>query len=108
MAAAHRPPWLDSAIASIPASAARRAAFSPGIPLVEVEVGRQRHVGDVGGRFFDSAEGEIDYGINRRVVGVSLDAFRRVPIRVAAVGGPHEVEPLPAALGGGVSHGRRH
>jgi lsr operon transcriptional repressor len=59
-------------------------------------------VGDIGGRFFDAAGLEIDNDINRKVIGLRLDEFRKIPIRVAAAGGPSKVEPLVAALRGGL------
>lgn len=59
-------------------------------------------VGDLGGRFFDAAGLEIESDINRRVIGLGLNEFRKIPIRVAAAGGPSKVEPLVAALRGGL------
>jgi DNA-binding transcriptional regulator LsrR (DeoR family) len=39
---------------------------------------------------------------DRQVIGLLLDAVGRIPIRVAAGGGPKKVEPLAAASGGGL------
>ncbi|SRR5579875_507023 len=59
-------------------------------------------VGDIGGRFFDARGQEIDSDINGRIIGLSLDAFRKIPSRVAAAGGPSKVGPLAAAMHGGL------
>jgi DNA-binding transcriptional regulator LsrR (DeoR family) len=59
-------------------------------------------VGDIGGRFFDKNGLEIEHDINRRVIGLALDEFRKIPVRVIAAGGPSKDESLAAALRGGL------
>jgi DNA-binding transcriptional regulator LsrR (DeoR family) len=59
-------------------------------------------VGDIGGRFFDKNGIEIEHDINRRVIGLALDEFRKIPVRVIAAGGPSKDESLAAALRGGL------
>jgi lsr operon transcriptional repressor len=58
--------------------------------------------GDIGGRFFDANGQEIEHDINSRVIGLGLDEFMKIPVRVVAAGGPSKVEPLVAALRGGL------
>jgi DNA-binding transcriptional regulator LsrR (DeoR family) len=58
--------------------------------------------GDLGGRFFDKNGVEIEHDINRRVIGLALDEFMKIPVRVIAAGGPSKAEPLAAALRGGL------
>jgi DNA-binding transcriptional regulator LsrR (DeoR family) len=59
-------------------------------------------VGDVGGRFFDKDGLEVGSDINRRVIGLGLEEFTKIPVRVVAAGGPSKVEPIAAALRGGL------
>lgn len=59
-------------------------------------------VGDVGARFFDVDGMPLDHNISRRVIGLSLDQFKKIPNRVVAAGGPTKAEPLQAALRGGI------
>ena len=58
--------------------------------------------GDIGGRFFDQNGLEIEHDINRRVIGLAIDEFMKIPVRVIAAGGPSKAEPLTAALKGGL------
>src|SRR5215472_12742433 len=59
-------------------------------------------VGDIGGRFFDRNGVQINHDINGRVVGIDLDDFVRIPVRVVAAAGPSKVEAIAAALRGGL------
>jgi lsr operon transcriptional repressor len=62
----------------------------------------QGMVGDIGGRFFDRTGSEIEHELNRRVIGLSLEEFRKIPVRLVAAGGPSKTEALTAALRGGL------
>lgn len=62
----------------------------------------QGMVGDIGGRFFDQNGSEIEHELNRRVIGLSLEEFRKIPTRLAAAGGPSKTQALAAALRGGL------
>jgi DNA-binding transcriptional regulator LsrR (DeoR family) len=62
----------------------------------------QGMVGDVGGRFFDRGGAEIEHELNRRVIGLSLEEFRKIPVRLVAAGGTSKTEALAAALEGGL------
>ena len=62
----------------------------------------QGMVGDIGGRFFDRTGSEIEHELNRRVIGLSLEEFRKIPVRLVAAGGPSKAEALTAALRGGL------
>jgi DNA-binding transcriptional regulator LsrR (DeoR family) len=62
----------------------------------------QGMVGDIGGRFFDRSGSEIEHELNRRVIGLSLEEFRKIPVRLVAAGGPSKTEALTAALRGGL------
>lgn len=59
-------------------------------------------VGDMSARFFDEAGQEVDHELNRRVVGLSLDQIRQIPIRIVAGGGMDKVAPLDAAIRSGL------
>ena len=59
-------------------------------------------VGDIGGRFFDRNGVQINHDINGRVVGIDLDDFVRIPVRVVAAAGPSKVEAIAAAMRGGL------
>lgn len=59
-------------------------------------------VGDIGGRFFDAGGIEIEHDMNRRVTGLGLEKFRRIPVRLVAAGGPSKIEALAAGLRGGL------
>jgi lsr operon transcriptional repressor len=62
----------------------------------------QGMVGDIGGRFFDRNGNEIEHELNRRVIGLSLEEFRKIPVRLVAAGGASKIEALAAALRGGL------
>jgi DNA-binding transcriptional regulator LsrR (DeoR family) len=59
-------------------------------------------VGDIGGRFFDQNGLQIDHDVNRRVIGLDLDEFAKIPVRVIAAAGASKVDALRAALTGGL------
>lgn len=58
-------------------------------------------VGDICFRFFDSTGIPVRSDLDDRVVGISLDDFRRIPRRVAVAGGAHKVAAIAGAAAGG-------
>jgi len=58
-------------------------------------------VGDVGARFFDAAGEPVHGELDDRIVGLTLDEFSRIPVRVAIVRGLSKVMPLRIALSRG-------
>lgn len=62
----------------------------------------QGMAGDIGGRFFDSNGHEIRSNITYRMIGLRLDEFMNIPVRVIAAGGPSKVEALTAASRAGL------
>jgi DNA-binding transcriptional regulator LsrR (DeoR family) len=57
-------------------------------------------VGDVAGRFFDAAGAPVEHEIDARVVGLTIDQIRRIPLRLVAAGGPGKGDAVAAALCG--------
>ena len=82
-----------------------RISFAQGVDLSAAEwdelIGAGM-VGDVGARFFDLDGMPLNHNISRRVIGLSLDQFKKIPNRVVAAGGPTKAESLQAALRGGI------
>lgn len=62
----------------------------------------QGMVGDIGGRFFDRNGHEIRSDISHRLIGLRMDEFMNIPVRVVAAGAPSKVEALTAALRAGL------
>jgi DNA-binding transcriptional regulator LsrR (DeoR family) len=60
----------------------------------------QGMVGDIGGRFFDRDGAEINHDLNRRVIGLGLEEFGKIPVRLVAAGGSSKTDALAAALRG--------
>lgn len=58
--------------------------------------------GDVLGRFFDSEARELDIGFNKRVIGLSVEELRRVPVTMLVAGGQAKREAIKALVSGGV------
>jgi DNA-binding transcriptional regulator LsrR (DeoR family) len=61
----------------------------------------QGAVGDVGARFFDTAGEPIHGDLDKRIVGLNLDEFSRIPVRVAIARGSSKLIPLRIALSRG-------
>lgn len=59
-------------------------------------------VGDVAGRFFDATGQPVTGELDATVVGLTLDAMRRIPRRLAVVRGIHKAEALKVALHSGI------
>lgn len=57
-------------------------------------------VGDLAGRMFD-IEGKDDFAHNRRVIGITHDDLRRIPITLASVSGPERAPAIIGALRSG-------
>lgn len=57
-------------------------------------------VGDVAGRFFDFAGQSVEHEINARVIGLTVEQIRRIPLRIVVAGGPGKGEAIAAALRG--------
>jgi DNA-binding transcriptional regulator LsrR (DeoR family) len=57
--------------------------------------------GDLLGHFLDEAGTILDHPLNRRVVGLSPDDLRRVPLAILASGGPDKVGIVRGTLAGG-------
>jgi dihydroxyacetone kinase-like protein len=55
-------------------------------------------VGDIGARYFDAQGMPVECDVNDRVVGLTLDELRRVPLRIVAAGGRDKDRAIHAAL----------
>jgi DNA-binding transcriptional regulator LsrR (DeoR family) len=62
----------------------------------------QKHgaVGDALGRFFDSRGELVPTGFDQRIIGISLEDIRRIPLSVVAAGGPAKYQALLGFLQG--------
>lgn len=58
-------------------------------------------VGDIAWRLLDSTGTLVDCVLNERVIGVSLDDLRKIPMTIAAAVGSTKVAPIIAALSSG-------
>lgn len=59
-------------------------------------------VGDVGGRFFDSNGKLVDSGFNQRIIGLTLDELKGIPVRIAVSSGKSKRNAILGALKGGI------
>ena len=59
-------------------------------------------VGQMSGRFYDSAGAQIDLSINRRILSLDLTEVRNVATVVAVVSGEHKAQATRAAIAGGL------
>ena len=59
-------------------------------------------MGDINAYFFGEDGKQLDASIHDRVIGMSLDDLRKVPLVIAVAGGAGKVEAIQAALCGGV------
>ncbi|MFC3703912.1 sugar-binding transcriptional regulator [Devosia honganensis] len=59
-------------------------------------------VTDICGHFLDEHGVELEYDLNRRAITVSLDALRKIPMRVFAAGGAHKTQAIAAVLRSGL------
>ncbi|WP_448595371.1 sugar-binding domain-containing protein [Thermoflexus hugenholtzii] len=80
-------------------SSLRRAGY-----LTEAELEALRAagaVGDVLARALDAEGNPLDHPLNRRVIGLELEALRRIPTVIAVAGGVAKAPAIRAALRGG-------
>jgi DNA-binding transcriptional regulator LsrR (DeoR family) len=59
-------------------------------------------VGDIAARYFGADGTPIEHPVNDRVIGLTLDELRQVPLRVIAAGGPDKDLAIQAALSAGI------
>lgn len=59
-------------------------------------------VGDVAGRFFDADGAPVRHELNDRVIGLTIDQIRKIPLRIVVAAGDEKREALAAALRGGL------
>lgn len=55
-------------------------------------------VGDIGARYFDAQGMPVECDVNDRVIGLTLDELRRVPLRIVVAGGRDKDRAIHAAL----------
>jgi DNA-binding transcriptional regulator LsrR (DeoR family) len=55
-------------------------------------------VGDIGARYFDIDGRPVKHELNRRIIGLTLEQLRRIPLRVVAAGGRDKDKAVHAAL----------
>jgi DNA-binding transcriptional regulator LsrR (DeoR family) len=84
---------LDPAVSS---------AFRSGALLESdlLQLAQQGAVGDVCGRHFDAEGNFLDIGLNRRLVGISPEALKNIPVVIGVAGGQAKVPSIQAALRG--------
>jgi DNA-binding transcriptional regulator LsrR (DeoR family) len=57
-------------------------------------------IGDLSAHFFDQAGNVVEHDWNSRVVGLTLDQIKGIPIRIVAAGGVDKIEAITAAVEG--------
>lgn len=57
-------------------------------------------VGDIVGRFFDIDGNPIEWEIDDRIIGITLQQFRNIPIRIGIARGKRKIRPILGALRG--------
>lgn len=60
-------------------------------------------VGDLLGRYLDPEGRPIDHPLNRQVISPDLEAYRGIPSRIVASGGPHKHAILRATVRAGLA-----
>lgn len=60
-------------------------------------------VGDIAARFFDADGAPVELDLADRVIGLTLDEIRAIPVRVIAAAGPKKLRALRAALSAGTA-----
>ncbi len=68
------------------------------------EIRTQGALGDALGRFFDATGKEIVSHYRERVIGLSIDELRAIPVRILVAGGPKKYKAIRAALVGNISN----
>lgn len=59
-------------------------------------------VGTIGARLYDARGKEVGNGYLERVIGLSLEQLRAIPLKVAVAGGLHKAAAIAGALSGGL------
>lgn len=59
-------------------------------------------IGQVCGRFFDRAGQQVDLELHQRILSVSIDELRQIPVKVVVASGAEKRDPTIAALSGGL------
>lgn len=95
---------LDAAILTASDVSPRSFLVANGLPsaVTPEELEAVGAVGDVLGRFLDSAGRPIDHPIDDRAIGVSMETVARVPHKIMAAAGPHKAEIIRAAARAGL------
>lgn len=60
-------------------------------------------IGDIGGRFFDRQGAPVRSDFDHRVIGLTLEQFCRIPVRVIVGGGGDKLAAIAAAVQGGLA-----
>ena len=91
---------VDMALLSVGTMAPDSTAFRFGFSSEEErsELIRLGAVGDLLYNFYDSAGQIVDHPINQRIMSISLEHLRHVPVRVIASGGHEKVESILGAI----------
>lgn len=66
------------------------------------ELRRQGGAGEIVGRIYDSFGNTIDEKLNKKMVGISLERMRTIPIRAGVAYGPGKTEAIRGAMKGGI------
>lgn len=72
------------------------------MPAMIPELKRHGVVGDLNGRFFCMEGNPIESELDERLIGLSLDEVKALPLAVGVTGGPEKYEALRAAVVGGL------
>lgn len=72
------------------------------MPGMIAELKRHGVVGDLNGRFFCMEGNPIESELDERLIGLSLDEVKALPLTVGVTGGPAKYEALRAAIVGGL------
>lgn len=95
---------LDAAILTASDVSPRSLLVANGLPsgVTPEMLTEAGAIGDVLGRFLDKDGRPIQHPIDARIIGVSLEAVARVPIKILAAAGAHKVEIIQAAAKAGL------
>lgn len=67
-----------------------------------LEIQASGAIGDVCGRFYDLNGNMTAQKFQDRLIGISIEALLKIPIRIGVAGGPAKVQPIIGALRGGL------
>ena len=62
-------------------------------------------VGDVNARFYDAEGNPVETARTALVLGLTLEEFKDIPLRIAAAAGLHKVDAIAGAMRGGIING---